>query len=171
MTEKITMIELFSGIGAQERALRQLNIPYEITHTCDLDKDAVLSYAAMRSDLENDFISYDFPSVEDMISELQSKNVGYDFILSKKREKTDGYLHHLNLSLQGNNILNSEYETMPYKAMPGRNFLVSLKWKSEKICNRLCKSYSSRKERLYRNASPWCIYCRIRGQLCNYGSS
>ena len=64
---------------------------------------------------------------------LLSVNVGYDFILSKKREKTDGYLHHLNLSLQGNNILNSEYETMPYKAMPGRNFLVSLKWKSEKI--------------------------------------
>ena len=83
MTEKITMIELFSGIGAQEKALRQLNIPYEVTHTCDLDKDAVLSYAAMRTDFENEFNSYNFPSVEEMISELQEKNVGYDFMKGK----------------------------------------------------------------------------------------
>ena len=83
MTEKITMIELFSGIGAQEKALRQLNIPYEIIHTCDCDKDAVLSYAAMRNDFENELSSYNFPSVEDMISELQAKNVGFDFIKGK----------------------------------------------------------------------------------------
>jgi DNA (cytosine-5)-methyltransferase 1 len=83
MTEKITMIELFSGIGAQERALRQLNIPYEITATCDCDKDAVLSYAAMRTDFANELDSYNFPSVEDMISELQTKNVGYDFMKGK----------------------------------------------------------------------------------------
>ena len=83
MTEKITMIELFSGIGAQERALRQLHIPYESTHTCDCDKDAVLSYAAMRTDFENKLNSYNFPSVEDMISELQNKNVGYDFMKGK----------------------------------------------------------------------------------------
>jgi DNA (cytosine-5)-methyltransferase 1 len=83
MTEKLTMIELFSGIGAQEKALRQLNIPYEITHTCDCDKDAVLSYAAMRTDFESQLNSYNFPSVEDMISDLQNKNVGYDFMKGK----------------------------------------------------------------------------------------
>lgn len=83
MTEKITMIELFSGIGAQERALRQLNIPYEVIHTCDCDKDAVLSYAAMRSNFEDKLNSYNFPSVEDMISELQNKNVGFDFMKNK----------------------------------------------------------------------------------------
>ena len=83
MKEKITMIELFSGIGAQERALRQLDIPYEVVHTCDLDKDAVLSYAAMRYDFENEFNSYNFPSAEDMIAELQAKNVGYDFMKGK----------------------------------------------------------------------------------------
>jgi iron complex outermembrane receptor protein len=63
---------------------------------------------------------------------LLSIQVGYDFALSKKKGNTHGYLHHLNLSLRGNNILNTEYETMPYKAMPGRNFLVSLKWTTEK---------------------------------------
>ena len=79
MTEKITMIELFSGIGAQERALRQLNIPYEVVHTCDCDKDAVLSYAAMRWNLDEEMKTFDFPSQEQMIDELQSKNLGYDF--------------------------------------------------------------------------------------------
>lgn len=83
MTEQITMIELFSGIGAQERALRQLNIPYKIIATCDCDKDAVLSYAAMRTDLNYDIASYPFPSVADMIFELQNKNVGYDFMRGK----------------------------------------------------------------------------------------
>ena len=83
MTEKITMIELFSGVGAQEKALRQIGVPYEVTHTCDLDKDTILSYAAMRTDFENELDSYDFPSAEDMISELQAKNVGYDFMKGK----------------------------------------------------------------------------------------
>ena len=83
MTEKITMIELFSGIGAQERALRQLNIPYEVINTCDCDKDAILSYVAMRCDFENELNTHDFPSVEDMIAELQSKNIGFDFMKGK----------------------------------------------------------------------------------------
>ena len=79
MTDKITMIELFSGIGAQERALRQFNIPYEVINTCDCDKDAVLSYAAMRNDFEKEFNSYEFPTQDEMIEYLRSKNIGYDF--------------------------------------------------------------------------------------------
>ena len=79
MTEQISMIELFSGIGAQERALRQFGFPYEIKHTCDCDKDAVLSYAAMRFDLEGEMETFYFPSQDQMIEELQSKNLGYDF--------------------------------------------------------------------------------------------
>ena len=83
MTEKITMIEIFSGIGAQERSLRQLQIPYEVVATMDVDKDAILSYAASRYDFEKELESYEFPSKEEMINELQSKNVGYDFVKSK----------------------------------------------------------------------------------------
>jgi DNA (cytosine-5)-methyltransferase 1 len=77
------MIELFSGIGAQERALRQLGLPYAIKHTCDCDKDAVLSYAAMRWDLEKEMETFDFPSQEQMVEELQAKNLGYDFQKNK----------------------------------------------------------------------------------------
>lgn len=83
MTDKLTMIEIFSGIGAQERALRQLQIPYEVVATMDVDKDAILSYAASRCDFEKELESYEFPSKEEMINELQSKNVGYDFVKSK----------------------------------------------------------------------------------------
>ena len=79
MENKITMIELFSGIGAQERALRQIGLPYEVVNTCDCDKDAVLSYAAMRYDLDKAMSEYDFPSQDTMIEELQAKNLGYDF--------------------------------------------------------------------------------------------
>ena len=79
MTNKLTMIELFGGIGAQERALRQLGIPYEVIHYCDCDKDATLSYAAMRHDFEKELAEYDFPSQDKMIEELQVKNVGFDF--------------------------------------------------------------------------------------------
>lgn len=79
MTEQISMIELFSGIGAQERSLRQLKLPYEITYTCDCDPNAVLSYAAMRWDLEKEMETFEFPSQDKMIEELQAKNLGYNF--------------------------------------------------------------------------------------------
>ncbi len=83
MTEQISMIELFSGVGAQERALRQLRLPYSVIHTCDCDASAVLSYAAMRWDLEKEMEAFEFPSQEQMIKELQAKNLGYDFAKSK----------------------------------------------------------------------------------------
>ena len=79
MTTPITMIELFGGIGAQERALRQLGIPYKVTHYCDCDANATLSYAAMRWDLEKEMETFEFPSQDEMIKELQAKNLGYDF--------------------------------------------------------------------------------------------
>lgn len=78
-----SMIELFSGIGAQERSLRQLKIPYRIINTCDCDKDAVLSYAAMRFNIDEAMKTYQFPTQDKMIEELQNKGFGYDFMKSK----------------------------------------------------------------------------------------
>ena len=77
--ETIKLLELFSGIQSQERAIRQLNIPYESVGVCDCDKDVLVSSAAMRFDLENEIANYNFPSTEVMIGELQQKNIGYDF--------------------------------------------------------------------------------------------
>ena len=56
-----------------------MGLPYEIKNTCDCDANAVLSYAAMRWDLEKEMETFDFPSQEQMIEELQAKNLGYDF--------------------------------------------------------------------------------------------
>ena len=77
--ETIKLLELFSGIQSQERALRQLGIPYESVGVCDCDKDVLVSSAAMRFDLEKEIENYKFPSVEVMIKELQDKNIGYSF--------------------------------------------------------------------------------------------
>lgn len=83
MTESIKMIEIFSGIGAQAKALDNLPIPHEVVATMDVDKEAIVSYASMRYDLEKEASNYEFPSKEVMVSELQSKNVGFDFAKSK----------------------------------------------------------------------------------------
>lgn len=83
MTEPIKLLELFSGIQSQERALRQLGIPYESVGVCDCDKDVLISSAAMRFDLEKEIKNYDFPDTEVMIKELQDKNIGYNFDDSK----------------------------------------------------------------------------------------
>ena len=98
MTEPIKMIEIFSGIGAQEKSTTRMPMPFEVIATMDVDKDAILSYAAMRYDLEKEMETYEFPSKEQMISELQAKNVGYDFEKSKhtitmktKEEKVKQY--------------------------------------------------------------------------------
>ena len=84
MTEPIRMIEIFSGLGAQIKALDQLPIPHEVVATMDIDKESVLSYAAMRYDLDKEMANYDFPSKEEMVTELQQKNVGFDFVKSKQ---------------------------------------------------------------------------------------
>jgi DNA (cytosine-5)-methyltransferase 1 len=77
--KSIKLLELFSGIQSQERALRQLGIPYESVGVCDCDKDVLVASAAMRFDLEKEIANYEFPSVEVMIKELQDKNIGYSF--------------------------------------------------------------------------------------------
>lgn len=119
MSEKITMIELFSGIGAQERALRQLNIPYEVIHTCDCDSKATLSYAAMRYDIEEEMKSFDFPSQEEMVSELQAKNLGYDFQKGKhtitSRTPIDGLKQYYIADKLSKNLGDiSKVEKLPY---------------------------------------------------------
>lgn len=83
MTEPIKMIEIFSGIGAQAKALDTLPIPHEVVATMDVEKEAIVSYASMRYDLEKKIANYEFPSKEVMVSELQSKNVGFDFVKQK----------------------------------------------------------------------------------------
>lgn len=90
----LTVNELFSGIGAQVSALQRLGIPYKIIHTSDIDKDAVLSYAAVHCGLTDEMINTytNYPTREQMAQELTQINLGYDF----KENKPYNWFKYLN---------------------------------------------------------------------------
>lgn len=50
---KLKIIELFSGIGAQVAALRRLGIPYEVVGISEIDKYAIQSYEAINGSTHN----------------------------------------------------------------------------------------------------------------------
>lgn len=95
-------IELCSGIGAQVKGINKTNLfDVEVIATADLDKEVVVSYAAIHCGLTNEMINNyeDYPSKEEMIEQLAKKRLGYDFKkdkpydwkkLSKKKDKTKG---------------------------------------------------------------------------------
>lgn len=77
---KLTILELFSGIGAQTQALEISKHTYSNIGTCEIDKDAMLSYAIMHSGLTHEKIdNYIFPSKTEMISYLTERNIGWNF--------------------------------------------------------------------------------------------
>lgn len=84
-TEKITVNELFSGIGAQVSALERFGIPCEIKHTSDIDHNAVLAYASIHCGLTEDLINTyaEYPTREEMARQLTEINLGYDFQKNK----------------------------------------------------------------------------------------
>lgn len=77
--------ELFSGIGAQAKALERLQkdygLEFEIVATSDIEKDAILSYAAIHCGLTSELVNCypDYPSREKMATYLTNLNIGYDF--------------------------------------------------------------------------------------------
>ena len=145
----LTMIELFSGIGAQERALRQLAIPYSIVATCDLDKDAVLSYAAMRFDIDSAMNTYQFPTQDKMIEELQNKGFGYDFMKGKHTITSRTSINKLKQYYIADKLSNnlgdiSKVERLPYADMvtyssPCQSFSVAGKLAGAKKICKVCR--------------------------------
>lgn len=83
--EKLTINELFSGIGAQASALEKLGIPFEIRHTSDIDHNAVLAYASIHCGLTEELINTytEYPTREEMARQLTEINLGYDFRKNK----------------------------------------------------------------------------------------
>ena len=89
--EKLTMIELFSGIGAQIRGIENTNLwDCTVVNTSDIDKDAMVSYAAIHCGLTPELIDTyaDYPSEEEMAKVLTERNIGFDF---KKNAPYDWY--------------------------------------------------------------------------------
>lgn len=73
--------ELFSGVGAQAKALERLGIPREIMCTSDIDKDAIVSYAAIHCGLTPHMVdTYDkYPPRQEMADYLEKLNIGAEF--------------------------------------------------------------------------------------------
>lgn len=100
--EKITVIELCSGIGAQIKGINNTHLfNANMIATADLDKEVVVSYAAIHCGLTNEMIENyeDYPTKEEMVKQLTDKRIGYDFKknmsydwrkLSHKKDKTKG---------------------------------------------------------------------------------
>ena len=81
----LKVAEFFSGIGAQHKALTRLDLPFEIVATSDIDKDAIVSYAAIHCGLTLEMVdTYDkYPSRSEMADYLLKLNIGYDFKTGK----------------------------------------------------------------------------------------
>ena len=100
--ENLTVIELCSGIGAQMKGINNTHLfNANMIATADLDKEVVVSYAAIHCGLTTDMIENytDYPSKKDMVKDLTDKRLGYDFKkdkpydwekLSRRKDKTKG---------------------------------------------------------------------------------
>lgn len=121
---KLTMIELFSGIGAQKRGIDNTGLyDLDVVATSDIDKEAVVEYAAIHHGLTNEMIEnyVNYPSREEMIEELKSRNIGMDFdkdkmydwdkLLKKKTKEIEKYW--LAMTLQNNLGDISRIEQLP----------------------------------------------------------
>lgn len=63
------VIETFSGIGAQAKALSRIGVPYEIVHTCEWDINAMIAYCQIHKQI--DFKKYENVSDEEISEYLK----------------------------------------------------------------------------------------------------
>ena len=82
----VRLIETFAGIGTQRMGFERAGIDVDVVAIVEVDKFAVLSYAAMHTDYlkvrETWFNDKDLTK-EGMVDTLQNKMLGYDFKNSK----------------------------------------------------------------------------------------
>ena len=122
---KLTMIEFFSGIGAQKRGIDNTGLyNLEVVATSDIDKEAVVEYAAIHHGLTNEMIETykGYPTRECMIEQLKERNIGMDFdkgkmynwdkLLKKKTKEIEKYW--LAMMLQNNLGDISKIKDLPY---------------------------------------------------------
>lgn len=86
LSKKIKVVTCFTGIGMQERGIENTRLfDMEVVNTCEMDSDAIVSYAAIHHDLTKEKVeNYDnYPSREEMAQQLEDKHIGYDFIKDK----------------------------------------------------------------------------------------
>lgn len=122
---KLTANILFSGIGCQERGFQNSGLfDIEVLNTSDINKESVLSYAAIHCGLTNEMVNTytDYPSREEMAQYLTDINLGYEpeknkyfdwFKLAKKKGNDIGK-YWLACKLTNNLGDISRVEELPY---------------------------------------------------------
>lgn len=80
----IRVVTTFSGLGFQEMGMDLAEIPYEMVGTSEIDKFAILSYAAIHTDYLKLRDDYDFPNKEEMVAHLQKRNIGINLKTGKQ---------------------------------------------------------------------------------------
>lgn len=73
------LLSLFSGVGAFEMALRNIGVDFESVGISEIDIPAILSYASIHDGLDVEDETFEYPTKEEMIKFLESKNIGLDF--------------------------------------------------------------------------------------------
>ena len=71
------LVELFSGIGSQYAALKNIDMDIQVTATCEWDIHAFVAYDAIHNSPEMPF-EYHKLSKEELLSELQNYNLSND---------------------------------------------------------------------------------------------
>ena len=118
----LTMIELFSGIGSQIRGIQNTGLfNCKVIATSDIDKDAIVSYAAVHCGLTQEMIdTYNYPSADEMVKYLSDRNIGYDpqknkeYDWYKKRNSKDIKKYYLACVLSNNLGDISRIKSLPY---------------------------------------------------------
>lgn len=122
---KLTANILFSGIGCQERGFRDSGLfDIEVLNTSDINKESVLSYAAIHCGMTNEMIDTytDYPTREEMAQYLTDINLGYepeknkyfDWFKLVKKKKNDLEKYWLACKLTHNLGDITKIEDLPY---------------------------------------------------------
>lgn len=74
--EKLKVFEAFSGIGAQNAALKKIGINYKVVGTSDWFVNAIIAYDALHC--SGNPIDFEIPSTEKQIQELEKFNFSID---------------------------------------------------------------------------------------------
>ena len=122
---KLTANILFSGIGCQERGFENSGLfDIEVLNTSDINKEAVLSYAAIHCGLTNEMVETypKYPSRDEMAQHLTDINLGYepekdkhfDWFKLAKRKTNDIEKYWLACKLTKNLGDISRIEELPY---------------------------------------------------------
>lgn len=121
----LTMNVLFSGIGAQERGFENSGLfDVKVLTTSDINKEAVLSYAAIHCGLTQKMVDNytDYPPREEMAQYLTDINLGYepekdkryDWFKLARRKKNDIEKYWLACKLTNNLGDISKIKELPY---------------------------------------------------------